>query len=95
VPAGPSPQEIRESRDRLSNLESRADSARQGVESIRSQQQRQGLDIRGDILGAMNRLNNDLREAHTALSQKDLQAASEYMEQADRETITLEKFLGR
>jgi hypothetical protein len=43
----------------------------------------------------MNRLNNDLREAHTALSQKDLQAASEYMEQADRETITLEKFLGR
>lgn len=95
VPAGPSPQEIRQSRDRLSNLEARADSARQGVESIRSQQQKQGLDIRGDILGAMNRLSNDLREAHTALSQNDLQAAAEYMEHADRETTTLEKFLGR
>jgi len=95
VPAGPSPQEIRETRDRLSNLESRADAARSGVESIRSQQQRQGLDIRGDILGAMNRLSTDLREAHSALSQNDLEAAAEYMQHADRETVTLEKFLGR
>jgi serine/threonine-protein kinase len=65
------------------------------VESIRSQQQKQGFDIRGDILAAMNRLDSDLREAHTALAQNDLKAAGEYLERADKETTTLEKFLGR
>ena len=95
APAGPSPQEIRQTHDRLSNLEARSDAARAGVESIRSQQQRQGLDIRGDILAAMNRLNNDLREANTALARNDLQAAGEYLDRADKETTTLEKFLGR
>jgi hypothetical protein len=43
----------------------------------------------------MNRLSTDLREAHSALSQNDLEAAAEYMQHADRETVTLEKFLGR
>jgi len=77
------------------NIEARADAARSGVESIRRQQQAQGMDIRGDILAAINRLNSDLRQAQGAVSQNDLQAAGEYMQQADRETTTLEKFLGR
>jgi tRNA A-37 threonylcarbamoyl transferase component Bud32 len=95
VPAGPSPQEIREVKDRLSNLDARVDSARAGVQSIRTQQQAQGLDIRGDILAAMNRLNSDMREAQAALGQNDLKTAGEYLDRADRETATLEKFLGR
>ena len=95
APAGPSPQEVRRARDRLSNLEARSDAASAGVASIRSEQQRQGLDIRGDILAAMNRLSNNLRQAQAAIAQKDLQAADEYMERADKDTSTLEKFLGR
>jgi serine/threonine-protein kinase len=95
APTGPSPQEIRETRNRLLNIEARADSARAGVESIRTQQQRQGLDIRGDILATMNRLTNDLRDAHTALEQRDLQTAADYMERADKATSRLETFLGR
>jgi len=81
--------------DRLTNLEARADAAREGVQSIRTQQQAQGLDIRGDILAAMNRMNSDLREAQTALNQNDLQAANEYLDRADKETAKLESFLGR
>ncbi len=95
VPAGPSPQEIREVHDRLTNLDARADAARAGVQSIRSQQQAQGLDIRGDILAALNRMNNDLREAQTALDQHDLGTANEYLDRADKETAKLESFLGR
>jgi serine/threonine-protein kinase len=95
APAGPSPQEVRRARDRLSNLEARSDAASAGVASIRSEQQRQGLDIRGDILAAMNRLSNNLREAQAAIARNDLQAADEYMERADKDTATLEKFLGR
>jgi serine/threonine-protein kinase len=77
------------------NLEARADAARSGVQQIRSQQQSQGLDIRGDILAAMSRMNNALGEANRALSQNDLQAAAEYMERADKEASRLESFLGR
>lgn len=77
------------------NLEARSDAARSGVQSIRSQQQAQGLDIRGDVLASMSRMNSDLREAQSAIAQGDLKAASEYMDRADHETAALEKFLGR
>ena len=77
------------------NIEARADAARSGVQSIRTQQQAQGMDLRGDILAAMSRLSNDLREAHAALSQNDLETAEQYMARADKETATLEAFLGR
>ena len=95
IPAGPSRQEIRQTRDKLMNLEARADAARSGVQSIRRQQEAQGFDIRGDVLATLSRLNNDLRESHTALEAGDLQSADEYMEHADHETASLEKFLGR
>jgi serine/threonine-protein kinase len=93
--AGPSQQEIREANDRLMNIEARADAARSGVQSIRSQQQAQGLDIRGDILTALNRMNFNLRAAHTSLAMNDLTAAAQYMDRADMATSHLEKFLGR
>ncbi|MGB6691309.1 MAG: hypothetical protein WBE76_26040, partial [Terracidiphilus sp.] len=95
APAGPSPQEIREAHDRYSGLDARADAARQGVQQIRGQQQAQGLDIRGDILSAMNRMNSNLREANSALDRDDLQAAKDYMDRADKDIGTLEAFLGR
>lgn len=67
---------------------------RSGVQQIRTAQQAQGLDIRGDILGALNRMNNDLREANSALDRDDVKAAHEYMDHADHEIATLEAFLG-
>jgi serine/threonine-protein kinase len=77
------------------NLDARGQSAASGVQQIRTQQQAQGLDMRGDIVAAMNRMQNLLNEADRAVSQKDLQAANEYMDRADHEISTLEKFLGR
>jgi serine/threonine-protein kinase len=95
APAGPSPQEIRQAHDRLMDLDAKADAARAGVQQIRSQQQAQGFDIRGDVLSAMNRMNNFLGEANHALGQNDIQAANEYMDRADKELATLDSFLGR
>ena len=57
----------------MMNLDARASAASTGVEQIRSQQQAQGFDIRGDVLASMNRLNNFMKEADRALSQHDLQ----------------------
>ncbi|HVT97173.1 MAG TPA: protein kinase [Acidobacteriaceae bacterium] len=93
--AAPSAQEFRTARDRYANLGARADAAKSGVQSIRSQQQAQGLDLRGDILAALSSLNNDLNESNLALTQNDLETANQYMDRADRELGILEKFLGR
>jgi serine/threonine-protein kinase len=95
APDGPSQREVRDAHDRYANLEARADAALAGVDQIRSQQRAQGLDLRGDIVAAMNRLHHQLDEAHQALAQKDLETANEYMNRAENETTVLEKFLGR
>ncbi len=94
-PSAPSPAEVRASRDRLANLEARAAAVGSGIQSIRAQQQAHGLDLRGDILAVLSRLNSDLNESNTALNQNDLAPADGYMDRADRELATLEKFLGR
>ena len=95
APPGPSPQQIRAVRDQLMNLGARADAARAGVQQIRSQQQAQGLDIRGDIVASMDRMDNDLGEANRALNQNDLATAKDYLDRADKEVSKLESFLGR
>jgi serine/threonine-protein kinase len=94
-PAGPSQQEISEARNRIIDLAARADAAKAGVQQIRSQQQAQGLDIRGDVLTSMNRMESYLGEANRALSENDPQAANQYMDRAEKEVATLQTFLGR
>jgi serine/threonine-protein kinase len=95
VAAGPSKQEIREVHDHFSNIEARADAATANLQNLRSRQQAQGLDVRSDILAAMSRMNSDLREAQSALNEKDLETANQYLDRADKEAKTLESFLGR
>lgn len=95
APAGPSLKEIQKAQDRLSDLGARADAARSGVNSIRRQQQAQGLDLRGDILAAESRLNYDMNQAGQALNRKDAVSANQYMDRADRELTALENFLGQ
>ena len=94
-PPGPSKQEIAQTRERMIQLDAKADAAKVGIQQIRNQQQAQGLDMRGDILAAMNRMTSYLNEADRALSQNDLQAANDNMDRADKELSTLETFLGR
>jgi hypothetical protein len=93
-PSGPSPQQVSQARERMIQLGAQADAARDGVQQIRTQQQAQGLDLRGDILGAMNRMNGYINEANSALQRNDLQSANKNMDRADRELSTLNTFLG-
>jgi hypothetical protein len=95
APTGPSPQEVRDSHDRYANIVARTDAAKNGVDSIRRQQQAQGLDLRGDILAAQGRLNNDMNEASQALDRNDPATANQYMDRAEHELATLETFLGQ
>lgn len=95
APSGPSAEEVRAARDRFSELDARAQAAGGNIQHLRSQQQAQGYDLRGDILAALTRMNNDMRDADRALRSNDLAAAKDYMDRANREIETLEKFLGR
>jgi serine/threonine-protein kinase len=95
VPTGPSPEEMRRAHDRFMDLDARAQSVTSGIEQLRHQQQAQGYDIRGDIAGSENRMNNDLREADRALNEHDLEAGRDYMDKAGEELRRLENFLGR
>ncbi len=95
VPSGPSPEEIRHVRDRFMNLDSRADAVRSGIEQLRRQQQAQGFDLRGDMVGALNRMNNNLREADRAINDGNLEVARDYLDRANAEIQRLEGFLGR
>jgi eukaryotic-like serine/threonine-protein kinase len=95
APAGPSPQQVQEAHDRFIDLSARAEADKTGVESIRRQQQAQGLDLRGDILAAMNRLDNDINQANQALKGNDPASSDHYMDRAEQELSTLDSFLGR
>ena len=77
------------------DLDARADVVKTQIQDLRRQQQAQGYDLRGDVVGEMNRLTNDLREADRALDQHDLDASKEYMDRANEELRKLESFLGR
>jgi eukaryotic-like serine/threonine-protein kinase len=95
LPPGPSSQEIAQARERMIQLGAQAGAARDGIQQIRNQQQAQGLDLRGDILASMNRMNAYLDEANDALNRNDLQAANDNMDRAEKEITTLNTFLGR
>lgn len=77
------------------DLDARADVVRTQIGDLRRQQQAQGFDLRGDVVGEMNRLSNDLREADRALAGRDLDTAKDYMDRANEELRKLESFLGR
>lgn len=95
APSGPSPAEVQQVQDRYGSLDSRVSAAEHGVQNIRSQQQAQGLDLRGDVLASMNRLDYAMSSARSALSRNDLAAAAQYMDRADKELASLENFLGQ
>jgi eukaryotic-like serine/threonine-protein kinase len=94
-PPGPSPEEIRHERDHFSDLDARANTVTDEVEQLRRQQQAQGYDMRGDVVGELNRLHTDLREANDALHDHDLYTARDYMDKANEELRKLEQFLGQ
>jgi serine/threonine-protein kinase len=95
TPAGPTKQEISQARERMIQLDAEAESVRAGVQQIRSQQQAQGLDMRGDVLASMTKMNSYLNEANHALTQNDVQTAQDEMDRAEKEISNLKTFLGR
>jgi eukaryotic-like serine/threonine-protein kinase len=81
-PAGPSKQEIAQARERMIQLDSKAEAA--SIEQLRSQQQAQGLGLRGDIASSLNRMNAYISEANRSLNEGDIESANANMDRAEK-----------
>jgi serine/threonine-protein kinase len=64
------------------------------VESLKRQQEADGLGLRHDMAAAYARMNSDLHSAGAELDSGNLTAARNHMDKADKEISTLEGFFG-
>jgi len=91
----PDPGELDKLQDELDQLSSRARAAKDSVENLRRQQNAQGLNLRSDIAAAEDRMGSDIDKAQAALQNQNARDARRYMEKAEADVETLEKFMGR
>lgn len=75
-------------------LTSRANAVNDSLNHLRQQESAQGLGLRGDISSAQERLGIHMAKAQAALQNGDPQSAKKYLDLAEGEVATLEKFLG-
>jgi serine/threonine-protein kinase len=87
--------ELSELRERLMLLGARVNAAQASLNRLKQEQARMGLGLRGDIAAAAQRMEFYMDEAEGAIKRGDAAAAKRHLENADRETARLEKFLGR
>jgi serine/threonine-protein kinase len=86
---------LREARDHLMAIGSRANSARSTLTRMKEQQARQGLGMRGDITTAEQRMETFLDDAQDAIKDGDVERAKKALANAEREIDRLDTFLGR
>ena len=86
---------LREARDHLRLLGSRANSARSTLMRMKEQQAKQGLGMRGDISTAEQRMEGFLDDAEDAIKAGELELAKKALANAEREIDRLDTFLGR
>ena len=86
---------IREHRELLMLLDTRANSIKGSLQTLQQEQARSGLNLRGDIVTTQKRMELYLNEAETAGKSGDPVAMKKYLGSAEREIEKLEKFLGR
>ena len=75
-------------------LTSRANVVNDSLNHLRQQQSAQGFGLRADISSAQERLGIHMAKAQAALQSGDMQGAKKYLDLAETEVGTLEKFLG-
>ncbi len=86
---------LREAREHMIMLASRANSARASLNRMKEQQARQGLGMRGDITAAQERMETYLDDAQAAIQAGDPEHAKKSLSNAEREIDRLDGFLGR
>jgi eukaryotic-like serine/threonine-protein kinase len=86
---------LREARELLMMLGTRANSVRSSIDRLRQEQSRQGVGLRGDISTGVRRLEFYLDEAEGAIRSGEVARAKSSLSSAERELEKLENFLGQ
>ena len=79
----------------IDHLGGRAASIDSSLDTLRRSQASQGLNLRGDMVSAQQRMQTYITKAQQALHDKDIKRAKKFVDLATPEVETLEKFLGR
>ena len=88
-------QELRSAAELLTNLRARGSAVQSSLATMKQQQARMGLNLRGDIVSAEQRMQFYLSEAQNAVVAGDAEKAKTGVQNAERALETIEKFLGR
>jgi hypothetical protein len=76
-------------------LGTRAAAVKDSVDHLRAEQAASGLGLRQDIAGAVNRMGAYMDEAERALNARDAKLSEKRADQAEKEIVSLEEFMGR
>jgi eukaryotic-like serine/threonine-protein kinase len=87
--------QLQELEQQMDQLSSRASSVDDSLNTLRQQQSTQGYGLRGDISSAQQMMKTYMAKAQTALQNQDAKNAKKYLDLAQPQVETLEKFLGR
>ena len=94
-PARPTPAELNELRQQYNQVAIRVGAAKSGLRALQQQMQRQGVDLRGDMLEAESRMDYLMKESMDSMRAGDADSSRTSLQMAERSLETIEKFLGR
>ncbi|HTW23153.1 MAG TPA: protein kinase [Candidatus Baltobacteraceae bacterium] len=86
---------LKEAQTQADQISSRAAAIDSSLTTLQRQQAAQGYGLRGDMVEAQARMQTNLAHAEAALQQQDGAKAKEYLDKAEADAETLERFLGR
>ncbi len=86
---------LKEAQTQADQISSRAAAIGSSLSTLQRQQAAQGYGLRGDMVAAQARMQTNLAHAEAALQQQDGAKAKEYLDKAEADAETLERFLGR
>jgi eukaryotic-like serine/threonine-protein kinase len=86
---------IKEAEKQADQLSGRVAAVSQSLDVLKGQQAAQGYGLRGDMVAAEQRMQTNMARAQAALQNQDTAQAKEYMDRAEPDVETLERFLGR
>jgi serine/threonine protein kinase len=86
--------EAEEVEHRYDDIDSRSAAVSQSLDNLKRQQAASGYGLRGDIVSTEQRMKTDLSKAQFAMQKQDTKGAKKYLDMAEAELQTIEKFLG-
>jgi serine/threonine-protein kinase len=93
-PPRPDPAQLAELDHEMDQISSRQAAANASLDSFQSAQSAQGLQLRGDIVAAQQRMQTYASKAQSALQAQDIENTKKYLELMETELGKIEKFLG-